>query len=161
MPSFRRLLAWFVDRWVSELPTSIHAVGVEAERPGRIQRADGSGVIDPGGGSKLGSPRLSPAFRSHLYGSAFSVEHASFDGVTETASTYSTPMRATLTWMERNRHPLYARWLRMLGRSGGDWHSVAVVVNMPPEYAEGITRDALTLCWKSFRDQPTSKERVA
>jgi hypothetical protein len=147
------LIRWFVDRWSAETSTELHARGVWV---GRQQYGKDGPRWRPElvGGSLLGSPADGIALRAQIDGSAFRTEHASSDGRAEVTESYATPMRATITWMERHRHPLLAAWLRALGHHGGDWHQVTSAANLPEEYGEAITRDALTYAWKHFEETP-------
>lgn len=150
------MVRWFVSRYRVELPDEVHASGVESERPGRVVRSDGSGVTDPGGGSRLGSPRLSPGFRAYVFGSPFQTEHPVSDGRAEIGESYASPMRATIAWLE-HRHPLKAAWLRAVGRTDGDWRTVTAAAALPEEYGEAITRDALQLVFRHYEEGPTTR----
>ena len=154
--SLRLLVRWFTARYRVEVPDAIHSGGVESERPGRIVRADGEGVTDPGGGSRLGAPRLSPHFRAYLFGSPFATEHPESEGRPEIGESYASPMRATIAWIE-HRHPLRAAWLRAIGRTDGDWQTVTYAADLPMEYGEAITFDALRLAWHHYEEGPTSR----
>ena len=166
MPPFHRLLSWFTGRWTEEVPHSIHGAGVEWDTPGRIIRADGGAVTDPGGGNELGSPKFSPAFRRRVLEDRHAdTEHPSSDGRQERADAYSTPMHQTVAYIGRSR-PLCAAWLRALGRTGGDWRAVGQLgltvderglrVPLPDEYAQMITSEALRRAWSDFRDAPVA-----
>lgn len=166
-PGFRALLAWFVDAFTEEFPTDVHGTGVEWDTPGRIVRSDASAVTDPGGGNQLGSPRFLPAFRTRVIEQSWSqTEHPVSDSREEVAETYATPMHQTLAFLDR-RYPLLAGWLRALGRHGGDWHQVGQIglpgderghwIPLPDEYSEQITRGALTVAWRAFRDAPSTR----
>jgi len=166
-PGFSRLLQWFVDCWIEETPSSVHAAGVEWAAPGRVVRSDGSGVTDPGGGNQLGSPRFNGSFRRRvLEGRASDVEHPVSDGRAEVGEAYATPMHQTIAFLDRRR-PLIAGWLRALGRHGGDWRAVGqlglivddrgIRIPIPDEYAEEITRGALRICWRAFREEPSAR----
>jgi hypothetical protein len=147
------MIAWFLGQWRDELPEQLHTRGVEWSSPGRIVRSSGAAVTDPGGGDLLGSPRLDPAYRDFLLGDDWRRENPSSDGQPERTETYATPLRATIRFMERRR-PLSARWLRALGRAGGDWREVGVTFNLPDELAEHVTAGALREAWFSYREEP-------
>lgn len=168
-PGFGALLVWFVDRYVEELPRDVHAAGVEWTTPGRIvgEKQSGGAVTDPGGGNALGSPRFTPAFRRRvLEGVSWDTEHPVSDGQAEIGEAYATPMHQTIAFIDRRR-PLIAGWLRALGRHGGDWRAVGqlgliiddrgIRIPIPDEYAEEITRGALRLVWKAFREEPSTR----
>lgn len=165
VPGFGALLRWFVDRFTAELPKNVHATGVEWSTPGRVVRGDGTGVTDPGGGNALGSPRFDGTFRRRVLESRSSdTEHPVSDGRAEVGEAYSTPLHQTIEYIGR-RKPLLACWLRALGRHGGDWQAVGqlglviddrgVRIPIPDEYAEEITRGALRVCWRAFREEPS------
>lgn len=166
-PGFSALLAWFVDRFTEELPKNVHAAGVEWATPGRIVRSNGTGVTDPGGGNALGSPRFDGTFRRRtLEGAASDTEHPVSDSREEIGEAYATPLHQTIAFLDRRR-PLIAGWLRALGRHGGDWRAVGQLgliiddrgmrIPIPDEYAEEITRGALRLCWRAFREEPVTR----
>lgn len=150
MPGFAGLLRWFVCAWAAEMPDRIHAGGVWHDRR---MSGDPEGY-QPVGGSLIGSPQDAAPFVSVVYGSAFRLEHPESEGRPEVGTSYASPMRATVTYLERSRHPLLARWLRALGRAGGDWQTVTAACGLPDEYGESITRDALRLAWKAYQDTP-------
>lgn len=165
VPGFAELVRWFVERFTEELPKNVHAAGVEWSTPGRVVRSDGSGVTDPGGGNALGSPRFDGTFRRRiLEGRTMDVEHPVSDGRPEVGEAYATPLHQTIEFVGR-RKPLLACWLRALGRHGGDWRAVGQLgliiddrglrIPIPDEYAEEITRGALRVCWRAFRDEPS------
>ena len=164
-PGFGPLLSWFVACWAEELPRSVHAAGVEWATPGRVVRSDGSAVTDPGGGNALGSPRYDGTFRRRIIeGRCSDTEHPVSDGRAEVGDAYATPLHQTIAWLDRRR-PLIGAWLRALGRHGGDWRAVGqlglviddrgIRIPIPDEYAEEITRGALRLCWRAFREEPS------
>lgn len=163
------LLRWFVAGWSEEVPTSIHAAGVEWAGPGSIVRGDGSTERDPGGGSANGSPSFSGPFRRRvLEGKTGETGHPSSEGEPELGVAYETPMHQTVAYIGRRR-PLLAAWLSALGRYGGDWRSMASkgilrddagsLVGIPDEYAEAITEVALRRCWLDYRAEPTGGGR--
>ena len=138
------MLRWFVRSWRDEVPTDIHAGGIEPE-------------------SQLGAPKLAGDFRAYISGAHGRTTYAWSDGRPESTETYVTPMLWTLRFLERNRHPLIAAVLRALGRSAGDYRSLTMTcttcassVTLPDEYAEAIARDALHLAWEHYREAPTT-----
>lgn len=89
-------------------------------------------------------------------GSERRTEHPSSDFTPELTTTYATPLRATISWIEREgRKPLLARWLRSLGRADGDWHTVTAAANLPDEYGEVLTHAAIRLCWHHYQEEST------
>ena len=139
---YHALLRWFVKTWRDELPGTIHAGGVEPD-------------------SRLGAPKFAPAFRAYIQGNDGRTEHPWSDSRPESTETYATPMRWTLRWLERNRHPLIASTLRFMGMQGSTTFSVTCQtcsgsVTLPDEYAEAIARDALNLAWEHYREAPTT-----
>ena len=159
--SLHKLIRWFVAGWQDEMPDTLHRRGVEWDKPGKIVRPrDGTVVDDPGGGSRLGTPRWSQAFASRITGSAFFTENPSSDGQPEISKSYATPMRAVVAHLETSRHPLKAQWLRLLANAGGDVGAVSAWAKVPDEYGESITRDALSLAWDYYLEVP-SGDRVA
>ena len=146
------LRRWFLAAWEGELKGRMHAAGVEWETPGRIERGDGSGVTDPGGGNGLGSPRWDGSTRAHLFGPA---------NRTDADGSYSEPMHWTIDYLRRT-HPLKAALLRRLGM--GAPPSVTCPgcsVSLPDEYADSIWRDALGLAYRHHREAPPGTRRVA
>lgn len=145
------MLRGFLRAWESEIKGRLHGQGVEWETPGRIERADGTGVTDPGGGNALGSPRYDAETRAHLFGRP---NRTDADGM------YVAPMHWTVEWL-RQRHPLKAALLRLIGL-GGDWRTQVSVscpacqhsVTLPDEYAEAVARDALGLAFRYLQDAP-------
>jgi hypothetical protein len=167
---FDALRHWFVAQWKDEMPPDIHVNGIELEKPGRILRKDGSGVTDPGGGNGLGSPALQSEFRLLIVGmenedgttrpGETRTEYATSGGHMETTKSYATPLRWTITFIER-QHPLMAMILRRMGRMDGEYHGVTVTcstctgsVTLPDEYTEAIARRALVLAAETFRAEP-------
>ncbi len=158
---FRRRLVAFMEQWRDETPGDIHASGVEWEKPGRIIRGDGTGVSDPGGGSRQGAPRYTGASRSYIEGMDSRTERATSGGEQEMGESYATPMRWAVRFIERSRHPLLAAVLRWIGASG-DYRDLAVTcgtctsaVTLPDEYSEAIAREALRLVWTHYEEGPT------
>lgn len=153
------LLKWFIRPWQHEVPPEFHVDGVETEQPGMIDRGDGTREADPGGGSALGSPKWNHETKQAIFGRPNRLDE---DG------SYAAPMHWTVTWMERNRHPLKAAVLRLIGR-GGDWRSGVRVtcgtctsaVTLPEEFAESIARDALRVAFNSYQDEPRGGYRAA
>ena len=105
--------------------------------------------------------------RAALKGMALTFKHMLQPKVTmqypeqKSTETYTTPMRWTLRWLERNRHPLIASTLRFMGMQGSTTFSVTCQtcsgsVTLPDEYAEAIARDALNLAWEHYREAPTT-----
>ena len=161
--SFGQLVRWFTQAWRAEVPDEIHAGGIEKTRPGRIERGDGSGVTDPGGGNRLGAPAYRPDFRAYVFGSSAGTEYAQAGDRPDLTESYSTPMRWTVEFLERSSHPLLAAVLRRLGRTG-EWRGISVTcstcttsVTLPDEYAEAIARDALNLAAKHYREEPEAR----
>ena len=155
LPSFRRLIRWFVEGFELEYPEALHGSGPWV---GRQQYDGATGArqwpVELVGGSALGSPRWTGAASMHLEGSDFRTEHASSNFTLELGETYATPMRATITWLERNGHPFKAGWLRALGRRSGDWQALTLSVGWDQEVGEAVTRDALGRAWIHFREDP-------
>lgn len=161
--SFDGLRRWFIGQWHDELPGDIHGAGVEWEKPGRIVRADGSGVTDPGGGNSLGAPAYRPGFRRFLTGSSAQVEHPTYDGATQPTTSYATPLRWAVDFVGRGS-PAIAAALRWLARNDGDWHGLSIDcgtcgsrVVLPSEYAEAVARRGLELVARSFRAEPAPR----
>ena len=123
------LLRWYAKVMEDETPDRLHIIGVE---------------WDQGGGSLLGTPRWSPAFRSLVYACDGAVSATNEDG------DYIWPCRAAIARMMRKRKPLHARWLVRLSQAGYDWRKLAVAQNQPDEYAEDITLRALELLWREY-----------
>jgi hypothetical protein len=146
---FPGALRWFLRTWEGELKGRMHAQGVEWEAPGRIERGDGTGVTDPGGGNALGSPRWDASTRAHLFGSP---------SRTDADGSYSEPLHFAVVYVER-RHPLKARLLRRVGM-GADWRESvtcpACSTPLPDEYGEAVMRDAVTVAIKHYREAPNS-----
>ena len=152
-------LKWFIRPFQLEVPAMIHDEGIEVETPGVIEHGDGTLERDPGGGSVLGSPKWNHEAKAAIFGKPNRLDE---DG------SYAAPMHWTITWMERNRHPLKAAVLRIIGR-GGDWRSGVRItcgtctsaVTLPEEFAESIARDALRVAFNSYQDEPRGGYRTA
>ena len=171
--SFGQLVRWFTQAWRAEVPDEIHAGGIEKTRVGEIERGepvDGGYAgparvkeADPGGGNRLGAPAYRPDFRAFVFGSAAGTEYAQAGERPDLTESYSTPMRWTVEFLERSRHPLLAAVLRRLGRTG-EWRGISVTcstcttsVTLPDEYAEAIARDALGMAVKHYREEPEAR----
>lgn len=62
-------LAWLERHWTGHAaPMRLHGAGVEWDGPGFIEgpKQPGGKTFDPGGGSRLGAPRLADGFRAYL-----------------------------------------------------------------------------------------------
>lgn len=141
----------FLVQWEGELKGRMHGQGVEWETPGRIEREDGTGVNDPGGGNALGSPCWDASTRAHLFGRANRVDK---DG------TYVEPMHWTVIWLEQ-QHPLKARLLRAFGMGASfEVRCPSCSVTLPDEVSEAVARDALGLAFRYYQDAPRGS-RVA
>jgi hypothetical protein len=143
------LLRWFVTGWETELKGRMHGQGVEWETPGRIERADGSGVTDPGGGNALGAPRWDASTRAHLFGP---VNRTDADG------RYVEPMHWTVQYLAR-QHPIKAALLRRIGMGGAprlvvECPGCRASVTLPDEIDEALVRDALGLAYRHYQDGP-------
>jgi hypothetical protein len=155
VPSLRDLMAWFLRQYRDEVPPDIHTSGVEWEPPGDIVRGDLSVAADPGGGSASGSPRWTGAFRHYVTDTgADRVENAFSDGTPEAGLSYALPMRATMARLSREGHPMLMVWARRVAMADGDYREVGLRSGIIDEYAEAITRDALGLLWRTFREVP-------
>ena len=137
---------WFVSMWDSELKGRMHGQGVEWETPGRIERADGSGVTDPGGGNALGAPRWDASTRAHLFGRPNRTDADGF---------YVEPMHMAVDYIGR-RHPIKAALLRRIGMGGAprlvvECPGCRASVTLPDEVDEAMARDALGLAYRHYR----------
>ena len=161
--SFDKLVRWFVQGYRAEVPGGRkgdeYIGGVWRDR----KRMTDEKGYEPVGGSALGAPRESEPLAAYLYDPTSRTEQAKGGDLPDLYASYATPMRWTVEWLERTRHPLMAAVLRRLGRTG-DWHGLSVTcstcsgsVTLPDEYAEAIARDALTLAAKHYREEPEAR----
>jgi len=157
---FGPMLAMFVSAWEAEYKMRMHATGIEAEPPGRIVRADGSGVTDPGGGNALGSPAFDGETRARIFGSP---RRRDADG------NLAEPMHDAVDRLRVElRRPLMAALLSAIGR-GASWADAARVVcpdcntaiPLPSEYARAVTRDALRVVIRQHDEAPGGPSATA
>ncbi|MBX3031927.1 MAG: hypothetical protein KF809_17405 [Chloroflexi bacterium] len=124
------LLAWFREVSEGELPTAIHKAGVWRDHG-----------PDAEGGSKLGTPASSDAFRRLTEGTSSQLDG---DGC------YLFPLRAALERMARTGRPLTARALYRLALHQGDWRALADQLSYPDEFMELYIERALFHCWREY-----------
>ena len=121
------LVAWFREVVAAEAPVALHKGGV--------WRDHGQ---DAEGGSHLGSPATSDAFRRFVEGVPWQTDP---DGY------YVLPFRAALSRMSR-RWPMTARHLYRLALVDGDWRRHADNVAWQREEMELYVAEALRMLWR-------------
>lgn len=133
--TLRALLKWYEQAVSDEMPDKLHSPGV--------WRDWGPQSV---GGSALGSPRHSDAFRQYIEGS---------ESATDQDGSYQTPVRAALWYLaEKSRRPLAARRLFRLAQCGFDWHRAADVLCLAHEDAEDLFTRGLERLWDAYCPSP-------
>lgn len=126
------LVTWFRDVIADESPITLHKGGV--------WRDHGQ---DAAGGSKLGAPAISDAFRRFIEGVPWQTDP---DGY------YVLPFRAALARISR-RWPMTARHLYRLALVDGDWRRHADNVAWQHEEMELYIGEALRMLWREYSEQ--------
>lgn len=121
------LVRWFREVIADEAPVAVHKPGVWRDHGTEAE-----------GGSKLGSPAISDAFRRFIEGVPWQTDP---DGY------YVMPFRAALSRMSR-RWPMAARHLYRLALVDGDWRRHADNVAWQREEMELYVESALRMLWR-------------
>lgn len=125
------LVRWFRDVIATETPVTLHRSGVWRDHGEHAE-----------GGSHLGSPAISDAFRRFIEGVPWQTDP---DGY------YVLPFRAALSRMNR-RWPMAARHLYRLALVDGDWRRHAENVAWQHEEMELYIGQALRLLWHEYSE---------
>ncbi len=146
--SLHSLLRWYLRAWADEMPS------------GTSRSVRHSTLGDDG------RPQWQAGFAERLTGSAYQTEPTWHDGRYLPTDHYVAPLRCALSYLAHHRHPLMARWLEMIGETGGDVATVAVNWTQHPgarpepmalELAELLTQTALRECFLAYRAEPTAR----
>lgn len=125
------LVTWFRSVISDEAPTDIHKAGV--------WRDHGEHAA---GGSALGAPAISDAFRRFIEGVPWQTDP---DGY------YVLPFRSALSRISR-RWPMTARHLYRLALVDGDWRRHADNVAWQREEMELYIAEALRMLWREYSE---------
>lgn len=125
------LVTWFRGVIASEAPVTLHRGGVWRDHG-----------LDAEGGSHLGSPAISDAFRRFIEGVPWQTDP---DGY------YVMPFRSALSRMSR-RWPMAARHLYRLALVDGDWRRHADNVAWQREEMEIYVAEALRMLWREYSE---------
>lgn len=166
------LLAWFLEGFRAEMPEELHTGGVWRD----WARLDEERSAE--GGSLLGSPRLTDAFRTFLESSPLATELAEYEGheARDGDEHYVRPMRAALARLNgrhyctaaERRAPghscpegaMLARLLYRVAFLDGDWQAASVGF-VQPGLARILLGTALYQLWRRWRPQPPARVAVA
>ncbi len=125
------LVRWFREVIAEEAPVAIHKGGVWRDHGADAQ-----------GGSKLGAPAISDAFRRFIEGVPWQTDP---DGY------YVMPFRSALSRVSR-RWPMTARHLYRLALVDGDWRRHADNVAWQHEEMELYIESALRMLWREYSE---------
>lgn len=137
------LVAWYAASYQEAIPPTLHRLEPWSDQPTAGERQAG---VRPVGGSRLGSPAYSPAFRAWLEASP----HAR-----DAEGEFVWPFRSALARF-RGERPQLAALLDRLARCGFDWRALIeqpmylqqdVVMVLPAEPLEVLLEAALTRLW--------------
>jgi hypothetical protein len=154
----RDLLAWFLAGFREEMPERLHGHGVWHDEHHRGDPA----AYQPVGGSALGAPRPSEAFRQLLEDDAFILEVAEYEGHKDRTPHYRYPMRAALARLagrgpDSDRYPFMARALYRTVLRDGDWdgacQSMGIIEPVRWPYIEA----ALYRLWSRYETEPQAR----
>ena len=127
------LLGWYAKGLGSELPAELHEPGV--------WRDYGEAGV---GGSALGSPKWSYAFRRYIEGSRRQ---------TDTDGMYLYPVGAALAHLDKSC-PRVVTWLSILAMAGFDYRRAADFAHKAHDEAKAQTFGALTFLWEAVYPSP-------
>jgi hypothetical protein len=149
-------MLWFLEEWSDEVPATIHKGDVWRDYVGLTEDRTGQG------GSLLGTPANSEAFRRYIEGSPFE---------TDPDGRYTKPVHAALAklcgrgghWGVTKRlesRPFMARYLFRLGMTA-DRDFAAESMGIPPQVRDIYAEQALYRLWKAYEVGPGAMGRVA
>lgn len=127
-----QLVTWFRGVCADELPVALHRQGVWRDHGPHAE-----------GGSHLGSPAPTDAFRRFLEGVPWQTDE---DGY------YLHPLRAALDRMSR-RYPLMARHLFALALLDGDWRRHSDNIAWQREETSVYIEEALRRLWREYSER--------
>lgn len=139
------LLHWFRERWVEEVPDTIHSSGVWHDKEGA---------------SALGAPQWADEFRRFLLASPHELDGRYDDWAAgaDPDAAYLRPLRSAMARMagrdldsERGKVVAY---LFRVARNGFDWRSVAMQETRDEWWAAVGTEWAIGKLWRIYRPRP-------
>ena len=169
------LLAWYLRAFRDEMPgqgtptDKLHTRGVWVGKPPRhgeefvsVHPKTGevlSKTEDLIGGSQLGSPRMSDAFRAFVEDDPFGTEAAEYEGHKDIHNHYRTPMRAALARLAGRGHPtepypFMARVLLRTAQRDGDWDGACASLGIIEPVRRPYIEAALHRLYDRFHEEP-------
>ena len=149
------LLAWFLVGYRAEMPDRLHSRGVwrDAKRRGDLEG------YEPVGGSHLGAPRISDAFRAWVEDDPFATQPDEYEGHKSLTNHYKTPMKAAIARLSGRGSDLspYVFMARALYRTAlrdGDWDGACASLGICEPVRRVYIETALHRLYDRFQEEP-------
>lgn len=155
----KNLLGWFLAEFRAEIPGRIHAADVWRDQ---VSPDEAKAGIQAVGGSLLGSPRTSDAFRRYIEGSPFITEVAEYEGHKDPVTHYAFPLRAALATLagrgrDTDEYPFMARALYRTALRDGDWDGACASMGIPQPVRKVYIEEALRRLWHRYSIEPPAR----
>jgi len=162
----KNLLAWFLEAYRAEAPTTMQGHGTfvgTPDPPGRETLwAKKSRPTDLVGGSLLGSPNDIGSFRRYIEDSPFSTEVAEYEGHKDRTGHYAFPLRAALARLagrgrETDVYPFMARALYRMALLDGDYDEACRSLGITEPVRQVYIEEALRRLWTKYEIEPPAR----
>jgi hypothetical protein len=154
----RDLLGWFMDWYYAETTGTPHRRGLWVDAKHRSDPAE----YQPVGGSVLGSPATTDAFRVVTDGEAFETVTPEYEGHRELTNVYKTPLRAALARVAGRGKaddpgPFMSIVLHRTFLRDGDWDGACASMGIVEPVRRVYIESALRRLYDRFHEEPPNR----